>query len=263
MRTVLAYHFHYEAALAETQNTVKRLVSGTSTSVDAALETFQGNHSWPTPEDSTLVTYEAPTFKRPLGHFLNGQNGETGERYFEPTSTASLLYDMRDLVLEPLINSEPENEGLRECALLARKRFDLLVSREEVVSRGGTLPTAPPISILKAMVEPYFATINPQFPIWTKASFNRITTALEEIDSSGQDLGLVVCSNNLILMTLAATMLRAPSHPSKPRSARNSSSIDLDLIKGFLANARRAIEHAELLLSPRLVNVQALLSLVR
>ncbi|KAI0388116.1 hypothetical protein F5Y04DRAFT_274968 [Hypomontagnella monticulosa] len=252
-----------EAALAETQNTVKQLVSGTSTGVEI-LASLNSSHNWPTPEGSSPATDETPTFKRPLGHFIRGQNAEISERYFEPTSLESLLYNIRDGILEPFINNSSQSHSLRECTLQAQQKLDILVLSEETVGRNGALPTAPPISILKAMIEPYFTCINPYFPIWTKDSFMRITADLEEQDASDQDLGKVVCSNNLILMALAANSLQPPPNPSKPRrtkSTRNSSSIDLDLTKGFLANAKRAIEHADLLLAPRLVNVQALLSL--
>ncbi|KAI2465874.1 fungal-specific transcription factor domain-containing protein [Annulohypoxylon bovei var. microspora] len=248
-----------EDALAETQNTVKRLASGASILTEAPVA-LQPSDTWPTPEDTSTTAYEAPIFKRPLGHFLRCPNFETTETYFDPTSLESLLYNIRDSILEPLVN---ENQNVRENALLAQQKFDLLVVREEKTVRNGILPTAPPISILKAMIEPYFADINPHFPIWTKKSFMRIATALQETDSSDQDLGRIVCSNNLILINLAANLLHPP-HPDKSnrsKSARSTSSIDLDLTKGFLANAKRAIEHAELLLSPRLINVQALLSL--
>ncbi|KAI0889326.1 fungal-specific transcription factor domain-containing protein [Annulohypoxylon maeteangense] len=251
-----------EDALAETQNTVKRLASGTPTLTEAPVA-LQPSHTWPTPEDATPTTYDAPIFKRPLGHFMRGQNAETTERYFEPTSLESLLYSIRDSILEPLV-VESGNQSVRENALVAQQKIDLLVSQEEKSIRNGILPTAPPISILRGMIEPYFSTINPHFPIWTKESFERIATALQTTCSSGQDLGRIVCSNNLILMTLAANLSHPPRHSdksSRSKPVRGTSSIDLDLTKGFLANARRAIEHAELLLSPRLINVQALLSL--
>ncbi|KAL7627923.1 hypothetical protein AAE478_002118 [Parahypoxylon ruwenzoriense] len=252
-----------EAALAETQNTVKQLVSESPTGTGATAK-LQSSHIWPTPEDNTPVAYEAPVFKRPSGHFLRGHDAEVSERYYGPASLESLLYDMRDLILEPLADSSSENPALKESALLAQHKFDLLLSQEEQTPRSGALPTTPPISILKAMIEPYFAEINPHFPIWSKESFTRHVAALQEAEHPGQDLARVVCSNNLILMALAANSLHPPPHPNKPRQSkahRNTSTIDLDLTKGFLSNAKRAIEHAELLISPRLVNVQALLSL--
>ncbi|KAI5868188.1 hypothetical protein GGS23DRAFT_544457 [Durotheca rogersii] len=251
-----------EAALAETQNTVKRLVSESSSGADI-LSRLQPGSNWPTPEENTPVSYDMPVFKRPLGHFKI-HHAKASERYFGPTSLESLLHDMDGRVLEPLIIGSSENPTLSECALLAQHKFDLLVSRDEEILQNGSLPTGPPLSILKAMIEPYFATINPHFPIWSKESFIQHTTALHELDSPERDLAQVVCSNNLILMTLAPNSLHPPPHPHKPnpsKAHRGSSTIDLDLTKGFLANAKRAIEHAELLISPRLINVQALLSL--
>ncbi|KAI0900049.1 fungal-specific transcription factor domain-containing protein [Annulohypoxylon nitens] len=252
-----------EDALVETQNTVKRLASGTPT-LTTSPAALQFGHTWPTPEDTSPTSCESPIFKRPLGHFLRSQNGENTERYFDPTSLESLLYSIRDSLLEPLVSGGSENQSVRESALLAQQKLDRLLNREETTIRNGILPTAPPISILKAMVEPYFSTINSHFPIWTKESFMEIVAALQETESSDQDLGRIVCSNNVILMTLAANLLQPPPHPdksSRSRSTRGASSIDLDLTKGFLANARRAIEHADVLLTPRLINVQALLSL--
>ncbi|KAI1460403.1 fungal-specific transcription factor domain-containing protein [Annulohypoxylon moriforme] len=252
-----------EDALAETQSTVKRLTSGTPIFTDAPVA-LQPSHTWPTPEDTSPITYDTPIFKRPLGHFLRCQNAETTERYFDPTSLESLLYNIRDSILEPLVSGDSENENVKQNALLAQQKIDLLVNQEEKTIQNGNLPTAPPISILRAMIDPYFSTINPHFPIWTKESFMKIATAQQETGSSDQDLGRIVCSNNLILMTLASNLCHSPSRSDKSsryKPARGTSSIDLDLTKGFLSNAKRAIGHAELLLAPRLINVQALLSL--
>lgn len=99
-----------EDALAETQNTVKRLASGTPT-LTTSPAALQFGHTWPTPEDTSPTSCESPIFKRPLGHFLRSQNGENTERYFGPTSLESLLYSMRDSLLEPLVSSGSENQS--------------------------------------------------------------------------------------------------------------------------------------------------------
>ncbi|KAI0172148.1 hypothetical protein GGR52DRAFT_549200 [Hypoxylon sp. FL1284] len=246
-----------EASLAETQDIVNRLVSGT-TALPDAFAGPQTSSTWPTPTETTCSSHEPAVFKRPIGHFL--RDVQDNERYFNPTSLGSLMYDVGNHFLEPLISGGSENQSVRHGALLAQHRLDELVSRDEEIVRNGVPPTAPPVSILRAMIEPYFEIVNPHFPIWTKESFVRMATTLED-----QDLGLVVCSNNLIFMTLAANTSRGPSHQGKLRQAgeaRNgSSSINVDLMNGFLTNAKRGVEFAELLLSPRLINVQALLSL--
>jgi len=48
----------------------------------------------------------------------------------------------------------------------------------------------------------------------------------------------------------------------RPRLRQLTSSIDFDVIAGFLTNAKRALKNIDQFVSPRLINVQALLSLV-
>lgn len=205
-----------------------------------------------------------PVFTRPLGRFLTNLNDDnsSGERYFGPTSLESLVLDIKDVIAK-LLGSE--SQRLRECALLAQRKIDLLIGRgHEELIKDGSPPTAPPFAILDAMIEPYFATINPHFPIWTKEQFNRMATALRQSTSPEQNAASIISCNNLILMTLTANSLRSRwGRPVQIKHAHKSSSIDFDVTTGFLTNAKRAIENIELVLSPRLVNVQALLSLVR
>jgi hypothetical protein len=145
---------------------------------------------------------------------------------------------------------------VRECALLAHHKIDLLIAWEEELIKDGSAPTAPPFSVLEAMIESYFATIKPHFPIWTKEHFIRLATASQESDFPDQDRAYIICSNDLILMALAANSLRSrPGKQVKSKRTRKTSSIDFDLTKSFLTNAKRAIENVELLLSPRLINV--------
>ena len=211
---------------------------------------------------STQVT--TPKFERPLGYFLVDHNARIGERYFGPTSLEALMHQMKTHVIKPLSDTGSGNQISSECVLLAHHKLDLLIEREDELIKDGSAPTAPPFSVLEAMIEPYFATINPYFPIWTKESFTRLATASQESGFPDQDRTYIICSNNLILMTLAANSLRyRPAKEVPSRHIRKPSSMDFDLIRSFLTNAKRAIENIDLLLSPRLTSVQALLSLVR
>ena len=200
-------------------------------------------------------------FTRPLGRFLTEHNNGCSERYYGPTSLESLLLDIKDRITE---SSDFETQMLRECALQARHKIDLLVGQgEEELIKDRSPPTAPPFAILDAMIEPYFSSISHHFPIWTKERFNRMTTNLRQSPSE-QDLASIVCCNNLILMALSANLLC--SHQGKSiqsRQVRKTSSIDFDVIAGFLKNAKRALKNIDQIVSPRLINVQALLSLVR
>ena len=202
-----------------------------------------------------------PTFTRPLGRFLTDHNNGFSERYLGPTSLDSLSLDIKEVITELLGSEIP---ALGECALLAQRKIGFLISRgEEELIKDGSPPTAPPFVILDAMLEPYFATINPHFPIWTKERFKRIALALRQSMSPERDLASIICCNNLILITLTANSLCSRrGSPLQTKHQRKTSSVDGDVIRGFLRNAERALENIDQILSPRLINVQALLSLV-
>ena len=129
----------------------------------------------------------------------------------------------------------------------------------------GSVLTGPPLVIVEAMIEPYFEMVNPHMPLWTKESFRHLMDSASETSNASDKRAYDVCANNLVLLTLQAKSLhsRAVSNRSSTE-APGASSIDMDLIKSFIANAKRALENVELLLlNPSLLSLQALLSLVR
>lgn len=172
------------------------------------------------------------------------------------------MLNIKDELSEsPGVDSSALEESIQE----AQRNIDLLVLQDEDKFTGETaLPTAPPFAILDAMVELYFGTMNHHFPIWTKEKFTQMTAILRQSSSSERDLASIVCCNNLILMAMSAESLSAHQRDSiQSKEARKISSIDSDIIAGFLANAKRAVKNIDQLVSPSLINVQALLSLVR
>ncbi|KAL8849358.1 MAG: hypothetical protein Q9221_005656 [Calogaya cf. arnoldii] len=201
-------------------------------------------------------------FRKPVGQFLSIQSGTSGGRYFGPTCLEFLMHDMDTLVIQPLQNSRPDIETMGEVVRLAHHKIERLLGRDDELIQDGSAPTSPPYSVLEAMIEPYFAAINPYFPVWSKENFVRRALASQYSEGPDEDYAFVICSNNLILMTLAANSFRSRSARQMQSTHRSrSSSVDSDLTRTFLANAKRAIKNIELLLSPRLINVQALLSL--
>ncbi|KID84202.1 Transcription factor, fungi [Metarhizium guizhouense ARSEF 977] len=157
---------------------------------------------------------------------------------------------------------DPETPALKECTDLALCDVCLPMNQREELPTDESLPTAPPSAILNAMIEPYFAAVNPHFPIWTKQQIQEMAATLEQSTSPERDAATMICCNNLILMTLTANSLRSRwGKPLQTKHRRRHLSVDSDITAGFLMNAKRAIKHVELLLSPCLVNVQALLSL--
>lgn len=171
------------------------------------------------------------------------------------------MLDIRDIIVERF---QAETNGPSEHAQEAQNKINLLIfQRERPFLNEGPPPMPPPFAILDAMIEPYFATYNQHFPIWRKEKFIEIANDLRYSASPERDHASIVCCNNLILVTLAANSLRScRGRQTQPKYTYKRSSIDSDIIAGFLGNAKRAIEHIGLLLSPGLLNLQALLSLV-
>ena len=184
-------------------------------------------------------------------------------RYFGPTSLTTIMHNMGDLIMNyPYTGSDCGR--VRECALLARRKIEILRQDEEDEPvEKDSLPTAPPYYLLDAMLEQYLTSISPLLSFWTKNKSIRLPTASREFENVARTLAFSVCSNNLILMSLTTKSIQ-PRSGEKPQSEQmhRNPSIDLDLIKTFLTNAKHAIKNVELLLHPCLINVQALLSLV-
>ncbi|KAE8131094.1 putative fungal-specific transcription factor [Aspergillus pseudotamarii] len=201
---------------------------------------------------------KSPIFTRPRGRFLLDQKSD--ERCFGPTALESLMLNIKDELLE---SPDMDRGTVKECVLQAQRKIDLLVGQGEEMPLGEkSPPTTPPFAILDAMIEPYFTTVNEHFPIWTKKGFMQMATTLRQSTPAQRDLASIICCNNLILMAMSADSLSSHQRESmQPKPTRKSSSIDFDLIAGFLTNAKHAVNNLDQLVSPHLINVQALLSL--
>jgi hypothetical protein len=160
---------------------------------------------------------------------------------------------------------DPDVPRLRDARLSIQGRIDSFVNIEhgKIPSRVVLAPTEPPLAILEGMIDGYFSNINPQFPIWSKTTFQKIVTSLREHTTCAEDQwASIVCCNNLILINLTTDAV----HSVQRRMAQSGStesfpSMESDLIARFLANSKRAMENLGLI-SPRLINLQALLSSV-
>ncbi|KAF5023549.1 hypothetical protein F66182_4416 [Fusarium sp. NRRL 66182] len=224
-----------------------------------SISEFDSGYSRP-PDPQSQDVERHPRFARPAERFLSDHSQGLGEKCFGPTSLEALMLDIKDI-----INGDPGTQAdkVSEFLLSAQNKLRLPMSCGEEYVKDESPPTAPPQAILDVMIEPYFAQVNPQFPIWTREQFSRMTTALEQSSSPEQDVAAIVCCNNLILMTMTVNSLRCRSRSFQTKQTHEAKSVDSDITAGFLTNAKRAIRHIALLLSPCLVNIQALLSLVR
>ncbi|KAI8272609.1 hypothetical protein K4K56_002301 [Colletotrichum sp. SAR 10_98] len=122
---------------------------------------------------------------------------------------------------------------------------------------------APPMLIVEALIEPYFESINSRLPIFTREGFRRLMDASRSEANPAYNRPFAICANNMVLLTLSAKALHSQAKSTSPSNLEPiAESIDVELIQSFIGNANRAMVQVEQLLSPRLVNVQALLSLV-
>ncbi|EFQ96991.1 hypothetical protein MGYG_00034 [Nannizzia gypsea CBS 118893] len=245
---------------ADTQRSLKRLFEGSLVVVPPSSR-YPVSPSRTTPQLSPQQSADpakVPVFTVPLGrHHLGPDNDR---RFFGPTALESLMLNIKDEISDI---PDIESHTLKEGVLQAQRKVSLLVDQQDDgPTKGNSPPTAPPFAILDAMVEPYFATTNHHFPIWTKEKFTRMAATLRQSAVPDQDLASIICCNNLVLMAMSADSLCSNRRESlQTKQARKSSSIDSDIVEGFLTNAKRSLNNLDQLISSRLINVQALLSM--
>lgn len=188
------------------------------------------------------------------------------ERYYGSTSLVSLMQDMA-VILQTNTCGMDNTQTNSTRATAAREEILKLAEPHDMYARvsDGSILTGPPLVIVEAMIEPYFEMVNPHMPLWTKESFLRLIDSAPGASNASDKRAYDVCANNLVLLTLQAKSLHSRAVSSRANTeASVASSIDMDLIKSFIANAKRALENVELLLlNPSLLTLQALLSLVR
>jgi len=255
-----------ERSVSEIQSSLELVISKISAHPPLPGSSSQVNLSTlPQKPDSWSPPPTPNKLNQSLGrrHIVYDVNG--CERYFGSTSLASLVHEMSEFVLRPLSMDEAE-DATSESAATVREKINLLSTEEEhfELPQDGSPPSSPPLAMLDAMIDSYFAAINCYLPIWSKEHFRQLIDSAYTGKAYIQDRAHVICFSNMVLLTLTAKSLQSRARSATQSTPRQAgSSMDFDLIKPFLANAKRALQSLELLLSPRLINVQALLSLVR
>ncbi|KAK1961595.1 hypothetical protein LY78DRAFT_750130 [Colletotrichum sublineola] len=186
-------------------------------------------------------------------------DAQGNERCVGPTSLLSLIHNIDEL-------SMPDPEGTGNNNATVREKIKELGynTRQPLFpnTNDGSMIKEPPMLIVESLMDHYFDIINPHFPIWTRDGFRRLMDVSRQESNPASNKPFVVCANNMVLLTLMAKALH-----SRAKSSSGSNldltieSIDVELVQSFIENANRAMVRVEQLLSPRLVNVQALLSL--
>jgi hypothetical protein len=250
-----------EGGISHIQTSLAKLGSERLSIMASTHSSSQFTTTSATGTSSSQPTISQLSIRQP-GHRHIFQIGDTYERYVGPTSLQSLMLDVKEFVMDPLCG-----EGIKaeQAANSARDSLNALIECENGSESvyDDSPPAMPPLAILEAMVEPYFDLVSPRLPIWTYQGFRRLIEASQSPGNSKQDYVCAVCFNNMILLALTAKSLLVESRkPMQSTARQRSSSMEQDLLRPFVANARRAMNKIEQLLSPSPANIQAFLSLV-
>ena len=119
----------------------------------------------------------------------------------------------------------------------------------------GAPPSLPPRFLLETILDPYLRELNPVLPIFARSSLLEAIQSQYNPQQHQLDPAWATCFNNLILQ-----ILTTKAGAGVETLSRNS--MDDGLTTTFLMNARRCYCNVERLLRPRVVNVQAFLSMV-
>lgn len=115
----------------------------------------------------------------------------------------------------------------------------------------------PPRAFIDDVFDSFFRELNPIMPMFRPDSFRDLIIRTYATPAEVGDMASVVCINNVILHTLSAKAKFTRSGPTvAPLDVGMS-----DLHTLLLKNAKRALAITKRFMTPRLINVQALLSL--
>ena len=196
------------------------------------------------------------------------------EQYYGSSSLVSLLGEIHFL-LEDLVKNNAgralddggpiPNQSLVECVSTTGNISKMSVVDDRLDLSSDGLPlTLPPKGLLDALIEPYFSQINCILPIFRKEKVCEAVRKEYEVGTHKSNGAWLLCFNNMIVQTLEARSFSSQTQSSTDdrSSSAYSSAMEVELLRPFLVNSRRGLVKLERFLEPKLVNVQALISMV-
>ena len=186
--------------------------------------------------------------RRILEGFLAELRGST------PDSAASSGSNMPSITPSLLARASPTFESELRAKLGS---YPLSDAYEQPLFKGPDQPVAtPPRSLLDNALQYFLDEFNAVTPIFHPS---RLRNMIDSCYTSGsKDESWDLCFNNVLVLTmgLRSRLARMSSSQVSVRSMRE------ELLPAFLNNSFRAFSHLDNFLEPRLVNVQALATLV-
>ena len=203
-----------------------------------------------------------------------GNHRLINEQHYGTSSLASLFGDI-DSLLGAISDKEIDHvngqSGARpSSAGAALQRVSALqnttksmVSHDSLDLSGENLPLVlPPKGLLEATLNFYFDQVNPMLPVFQRHSFCENVQRSYEIPSHQIDEAWILCINNIILQTLNTESLDFFNKPDDTGNVIHGEATETELLKSLAINFRRGLGKLTSLLEPKLVNVQALITMV-
>lgn len=189
------------------------------------------------------------------------------DQHYGTSSLASLFNEIENM-LETRVgdgrkDTANSNETLRECQSALHKMARTMMYHDSLDLPSEDLPpTLPPKDVLDAVVDTYFGQVNSMLPVFKKDSFCENINRIYDGGLDKADSAWILCFNNIILQTLSTDSVDFLS-PVDDRGARTQSeSAEAELLRPLVVNYRRGLKKLDCLLEPKLINIQALLSMV-
>ncbi|KAF9772859.1 hypothetical protein IL306_009402 [Fusarium sp. DS 682] len=254
-----------EKCMSDIQASLARLdsrVTGTSLfmpAIWASPDHMAMDLSTHTPASSSSTPSSQPRgMKLRPGQFRLLNRADGSQQYVGPTSLDSLINNFTHSIVVPLCQTSLHHGIPKSELIVAKDKLLQVVGEPEFIPsvRGSSPPTTPPLGILQPLIDPYFDNINPHMPIWSKTRFQDFIADMQRTSTQQLYAAHAISFNSLAILILTAKIASASAH-----SGSNWSSIDLELVKYFLANATWAVHNLQELMMQHLSNIQALLSL--
>ncbi|MCJ1357253.1 MAG: hypothetical protein MMC33_007249 [Icmadophila ericetorum] len=195
------------------------------------------------------------------------------EQYYGSSSLVSLLGEIQVLLKQRSKESDENSmidnvmdrsDGLAECLTMMESIAKSSIMDDHLdLSNDGFPLGLPPKRILEPLLEPYFDQLHWSLPIFRREAFCENVRKCYVTEPGKVDLAWIVCFNSIIVQTLNARALGISSQalPEARTSHTYGDSMEVELLGPFLINFRRGLDKLGRFLEPKLVNVQALISM--
>ena len=242
----------------------KAAADPTTPSIDDSIEDVQIFYR--APENLDREHQDADSVSAEAFHHVHRKFDDSGgERYYGSNSVLSQFDSCRKLLGDAL-----SPEGVKRDYKLSRmllnnpslkaqlygflEQFPFIWPRlEPDTASDGRQVAEPPRSFLNSIIDVFVNEFNSIRPVFDE---RKLLRNVKEPSNSALNDAEILCYNNIVLLALSLVS------QSARRNSSEANAMNDDLVGYFVNNSRRALDHLDLYVEPRLINIQALTSLV-